>query len=63
MTGILARAMEAPYDITVQMKAGDYRLSNTITLDASGVGVFGSTVQFVCEDEEEAPISCTTKNR
>ncbi|MBQ3177081.1 MAG: right-handed parallel beta-helix repeat-containing protein, partial [Clostridia bacterium] len=54
MAGILAKASEDPYDITVQMKGGDYRISRTMTLDAAGVGVLGSTVQFVCEDENEA---------
>ncbi len=54
MAGILAKASEAPYDITVQMKGGDYRISRTMTLDAAGVGVLGSTVEFVCADENEA---------
>ena len=54
MTGILARAEDAAYDITVQMKGGDYRITNTMTLDSVGVGVFGSTVQFLCEDEPDA---------
>ena len=54
MTGILARAENAAYDITVQMKGGDYRITNTMTLDSVGVGVFGSTVQFICDDEAEA---------
>jgi len=54
MAGILAKAAEASYDITVQMKGGDYRISRTMTLDAAGVGMLGSTVQFICEDEKEA---------
>lgn len=54
MAGVLAAASESAYDITVQMKGGDYRLSQTMTFDPTGVGLFDSTVQFVCEEETEA---------
>jgi len=54
IAGVMKAVLSAPYDITVQMKAGDYLLSETMTLDAQGLGMLGSTVHFVCDDKEEA---------
>lgn len=54
IAGIMKAVQSAPYDITVQMKAGDYMLSETMMLDSQGVGMLGSTVHFVCEEEDEA---------
>ena len=52
--GIRAAADKASYDITVQMKAGDYSLTETMVLDPQSIGLFNSTVHFVCDDEAEA---------
>lgn len=52
--GIVALAAKGPYAITVEMTGGDYLLTNTMTLDNTNVGLFGSTISFVCRDATEA---------
>lgn len=52
--GIVALAAKGPYAITVEMTSGDYVLTEPMVLDNTNLGLFGSTVSFVCKDEKEA---------
>lgn len=52
--GILEKTAKEALNITVVLKAGDYPLTKTMALDGTNTALSCSTVQFVCEDDEQA---------
>ncbi len=57
MAAAAVRAQEGPCNFTINLKAGEYILSEPILLDAATYDTFGCTFDFICEDKEKAVLA------